>query len=885
MRLAPLCVARRPHAARLAPLLIILLAAGFAGTSHAADSTFELNAWSPCADVAIPPHAFETKPAGAAQPAEVLCQADLTTTGTTFLGFETSLTTEALARTVGLRFAAAGIANSRFLEISLQGGDGVQCSMAVALEAGRWQDFEIPMARLLSTAPSRERLLRPAASSAPPKLRFLVRNTFPGLNGFSLRGVALVRGEFDRTVVCSPETTVPLQRDSFLAVRVLSRDGAVASGWLNCCTSARNEVLLPERVRLDRGWARVPLFVRTPGPHTVSFYDPISGAHAVTTVYGRADGLVVRLEAEQFEKQQVIIAPGFLKPRATFEGGRLIPRSVLLAALDHRGHRVLSQIFSAAELSAGQARVLVPLPGLLEMRARVFAEDLGPTPSSLAAFPIAVGAMPDDAATSAAVALPDHVTTEVVGGYIVALQDAPATATLLGEDRMALWALARVPAEVRLPATLFGVNQPEIPAMDVVGLANTGRRLLGWQGRIGPIWVRLPYALDDIVANPNAYSWATVQELGKQVKNLGFRPVVDVPVPSPAAIAEGLARADTDTTFSRWVRWLDFYRRNVAQRIRIFTLSVRGEPGTTTSSAAACAPALLDSAFASAWRVLDVDSTPSLVAGFGAPFDPIALRQHLPAAVRNRASAVLMEPSIPRPDASPDANAVDLQIRLARHALRDCDLLKRPLWLGPVAWSSHPLWGTEATQANYLARLYTIAAAEGANRVFWGDLRDRATNPWEAAPPDFSGLLDGQMRPKPAAIACNLAVFMLTQTRPHEPESTGSLRVYLFDIELHSMRWPGRLYVAWTEGEPSTTTLSIPIGKAGWYAFDYLGASIAPLRVEPERRAPTAVADDDTTRIVTFPVSPEPLYIWDVTTIPRRTSHHHENEPENMEAH
>jgi hypothetical protein len=883
MRLAPLCVAQRPHAAHLAPLLIILLAAAFGGTIHAADAAFELNTCRPCADVAIPPHAFQTKPARASQPAEFACQADLATTGATFLGFETTLTTEVLAHAVGLRFAAAGMANSRFLEISLQGDDGVQCSMAVPLEAGRWQDFEIPMARLLSTAPARERFLRPAASNAPLKLRFLVRNLFPGANGFSLRGVALVRGEFDRTIVCSPETTVPLQRDSFLLVRVMSRDGALCSGWLNCYTSARNEVLLPEQVRLDHGWARVPLFVRTPGPHTVSLYDPISGAHAVTTVYGRADGLVVRLEAEQFEKQQVIIAPGFLKPRATFEGGRLIPRSVLLTALDHRGQRVLSQILNAAELSTGQARVLVPLPGLLEIRARVFAEDLGPTPSSLAAFPIAVGAMPGDAATSAAIALPDRVTTEAVGGYIVALQDAPATATLLGEDRMALWALARVPAEVRLPSTLFGVNQPEIPAMDMVALGNTGRRLLGWQGRIGPIWVRLPYALDEIVANPNAYSWATVQELAKQVKNLGFRPVVDVPVPPPAAIATGIARADADTTFSRWITWLDFYRRNVAQRIRIFALSVRAEAGTT-GSAGACAPALLDSAFASAWRVLDVDTTPSLVAGFGAPFDPIALRQHLPNAVRNRAAAVLMEPSIPRPDASPNANAVDLQIRLARHALRDCDLLKRPLWLGPVAWSSHPLWGTEATQANYLARLYTIAAAEGANRVFWGDLRDRATNPWEAAPPDFSGLLDTQMRPKPAAIACNLAVFMLTQTRPHEPESTGSLRVYPFDIELHSMRWPGRLYVAWTEGEPSTTTLSLPIGKAGWYAFDYLGAGIAPLRVEPERRAPTAAADDDTTRIVTFPVSPEPLYIWDVTTIPRRVPHRHENEPQNMEA-
>ncbi|MGC8741368.1 MAG: hypothetical protein ACP5QZ_00365 [Candidatus Sumerlaeaceae bacterium] len=857
------------------PLVFLLAALTF---QAAQARNVSLQQLVPLADIGIPASAFTSSapPRAHEAIARFSCRADLSSTGASFIGYEASVAARELVQSSELRFTAQAHARSKFLNIRVILPQGPAADYGVALTTDRPKTFQIRIDSLFAPSDFHALEQRP---NDPVRIQFFVRNVFPGLNGFVLEQVELVDAPPPLRLHCPAETTVPIQKDTSLLVRVEDTDGLPFSGKLACYTSARNDVLLPAQVSAVSGFARVPIFVRTPGPHPVSFYEPQSGAFTSVTLHAVPHGLVVRLGVEEFEKQQSIVAPTFIAPRIQLEGGRHIPKSILVSAYDHRGQPVISQIVSAAALLAAQEKLLIPVPGLLEMRVRAYAEPLHESRRVPALFPLHVGSRPQDGATTAAIALPDGVTTRLVGGYIMALEEPPTSATLLGEDRFALWAFAKVPREVRLPLTLFGIDQADVSRMDIVDLGKLGRKLFGWQARIGPIWARFPYDLQEIVANPNAYSWPRVQTLAKEAKDRGLRCVVDVPVPDEAAVSDALQHIDRATTFTHWLKWLSQYRRAVGEKLRIFALRL---PETQPDRPHSCySPELVHLAFESAYRALDntAESSPSLLAVFPPPFDPAEFKAHLPKAVRNWTEAQLVGLYTPLPQASPEENQVEAQIDLMRSLLRAHNLLRRPLWIGPVGWSSHPLWGSELTQANYLVRLYTIAASSKAVRVFWSDLHDRVENPWESPPTKFCGLLDSNLRPKPAAIACNLALFMLTSTKPLESHTTGTLTVHAFDIELHSMRWPGKLYVAWSNDEKSTATLRVPISPAGCYAFDYLGAQVDPVCVEPVAR--TDATDGETTKVMTFQVTHEPLYVWDVTTRPQRVAtHKHQHDHE-----
>ena len=807
------------------------------------------------------------------EPTLFSCYTDLATTGTAFLGCEMSLEMPGNFRPDTLLFEAKKAGTNSFLEVQALDVSGKWYRSGVQLPAKGWQSCELPLRKFIPVISDTVEGDPTQPLHLLTRLRFLMRDAAGTSRGFSIRKVTLDQRCPPVRLLCSSQTTVPIQRDGFFLVRVESKANASYPTRLICATSAPNELIVPESVPVQNGFAKIPLFIRSTGPHVLHVYEPDSGSETSATIYGRPAGLVVRLVAEEFEKQQSLIAPCYLKPRATFEGGTSIPQAVLISAYDTKGRCVLSQLVSSAALSAGQAQVLIPLPGLLEMRAKVYAEPLASQANVPSIFPLNVGSRPQDARTTVAISLPDHVTTAVVGGFIIAREDVPSTATLLGEDRFVLWAFAKVPSEVRLPTTLFGIEQREVSQMDIVKLGQLGKKLFAWQARIGPIWVRVPYFLQDMIASPEAYSWPRVQTLAKYLKDLALRVDVSLPVPSADDLVRSFASpGDKQTTLARWLRWMKYYRTAAQEKIRVFDIRT---PLTAVAPTSSYPPEVLWSAMRSARQALmREESTPSLVFAMQADYNPVEFEAHVQRALRDWTEAEIVAPYLPLPWESPDRNALEQQIASMRNVLRKHNLLRRPLWVGPVGWSSHPGASSEFLQANYLTRAYTIAASSGAIRLFWNVLRDRCDLPWEGTFYDHCGLLDSQFRPKPAAIACNLALFMLTQTKALDRVRQGSATVYSFAIELHSTRWPGKLYVAWTDDEAHAETVKLPISPAGAYAFDYLGAQVDPVTIEPLQSTGTSVDDKNTTRVYSYRVTHEPLYVWDVTTIPPSPTRH-----------
>ncbi len=804
------------------------------------------------------------------------CDGQLTGTVESTLGI--SLRADSPKDADTLEFDAKARGNTLFLAIHARDRAHREYRAVIPI-ASTWRHFTVPFYRI---EPFGDK-----SSTAPVRLRdvhsvtFAVNGAIPGENGFSVDNIRFSSRVGEAELHADSVSTLSVQRDSVLVLQLKSglpqfeaKDLAV---W--CEPSDRNELLVPERVSFTKdGKAFVPVFLRNVGPYVLRFFEPYSGAETSTTIYGRVEGLRARGFIEEFEKQQSILAPSEVRPRVQLEGdATTLPLSAQVLVLDHRHRPILSQILSVAELSAGSRPLLIPMPGLFEVRMRFYAEPLATNRKRIEGLPRHIGFQHEIAETSVPLSLPEGVTTQVVGGYLLALEESPTTATLLAEDRFALWAFAKAPTEVRLPLTLFGVTIPGLFELPLVELDRELPKLLGWYARIGAVWVSFPVSGARASRDINVDCWPCVETIARMAKSKGLRPVISVGAP-PSAVEW----ADVSTTApgEKWLQWLTRCAWATRDRVRIF--EIRDTVESSTSGPQRITSDAYNALLRHAWRALFVrETTPTLLGGSSGELDLEHLSQVLGRGVRDWTDATCVALPPPAPWLSPAENHFERLLALVRNVARSHGLLKRPLFATRVGWPTGIDGVTEKEQANYLVRAYTMLAAEKWIRLFWADLRDWSLTPWVGGPEHHLGLLSADLRPKPAAVAYNLTLYMLTQTVPRGVTRQGKAHVYSFDIQVHSAKWPGVLHVAWTERLGEEAEVEVPATAGlGIYAFDYLGAEVLPAAVTPERSVTHGeelrLSSDEkaTTQVYRFRVTHEPVFIWDVGGPPSQSGDH-----------
>ena len=297
-----------------------------------------------------------------------------------------------------------------------------------------------------------------------------------------------------------------------------------------------------------------------------------------------------------------------------------------------------------------------------------------------------------------------------------------------------------------------------------------------------------------------------------------------------------------------------------------------------------------------------------LVAGSTAGWDSAFLEAVARDGGRDWFQVIAFHPWPAAPDKSPDANGLPARFDDMRALMRREGLLDKAAWVTALGWSTEPGGVTEDDQASYLARAYAMAIGGRMQRVYWSDMVDGGGRvPWRGGGGGHRGLMDSDMRPKPALTAYNLAAFMLAKVKPvpGTPTRQGPATVYSFDVMRQSYKYEGgRVHVAWTDDGPTTVTLDA-IGGGPMSAVDALGAEFDPVQTAgpppprdgyemltyrlgsrvrgvrdareaaakagknapaPTLEPPPGTAPDDEVCTRTFAVSVgrRPVYIWDV---------------------
>jgi hypothetical protein len=154
--------------------------------------------------------------------------------------------------------------------------------------------------------------------------------------------------------------------------------------------------------------------------------------------------------------------------------------------------------------------------------------------------------------------------------------------------------------------------------------------------------------------------------------------------------------------------------------------------------------------------------------------------------------------------------------------------LHRPIWISEIGWAAGDgceLCMDEQDQANYLIRFYTLAAAGGAQRIFWYDLRDDGRDP--GSPEGHFGLMRGDLSGKLSFAAYSFLSRVLTHARFLSAVATGEDGIYA----LRFVRGKAPLLVLWNTGS-FPIHLSIPWPAHEAVALTLDGRVSGPVDVE-----------------------------------------------------
>ncbi|MCX7719212.1 MAG: glycosyl hydrolase [Candidatus Sumerlaeaceae bacterium] len=685
-------------------------------------------------------------------------------------------------------------------------------------------------------------------------------NRFPGENGFEVDNIALTDEVPAFVLQATEPPLVPVQRPLTLTVEARATTGGASVAadtdlWI--AVRDRNDIEAPRVVAMRSGRAQFDVFPRRVGRLDVFVFDPITRQQVVVPVVARQGGLRVdfRFEGEE-ASQQVVYAHRPMRPLLRLEGETSIPLSAHIEVTDHRGRRVAALNSSVADLTGRLTTVTIPCAGLMQVGIKLLAEPVSALPRAERNAPEYLTADPVAAERAAAtVAVPDGVTTDIVVGSLVRLENLPSTATVLGEDRFTVWALADSPRENVLYSSPFGICSAALFHLSPTEMDDVGLKRLRWHRLLGSRWGRNDFWWHEIETSPTVYNWAKADKVHQMYRTAGIKPVAVLAY--EAAWSPGVSPA-TDEQRGLWRDWVAALTSRY--RVGIPVHEVWNEPNHGFWKPAADVKAYRELVRVTYEGVKSVMPEPRIMAGALAGYDPVFMDGVLSDGYANYVEAVSFHPYPLRHSEGPEENNLPEACRGMRDLMRKYDMIAagKELWITEIGWATRPGGATEEQQAAWLVQTYAIALQERLTKVFWFNLYDWKLLPWEGEWDSHLGLVDSTYRPKPSAVAYNLTQYMLAQTEPLGVSRQGKAVIHSFAIRKHSLKWPGKMHVAWTPRQGDTETIDLTMEAGGVFAADYLGAE-----QKGELVGSVSSADGPTTRTFRFAVTHEPLFIWD----------------------
>lgn len=652
---------------------------------------------------------------------------------------------------------------------------------------------------------------------------------------------------------------LPVNAETTISLRYDKGTEESTSGVLWLVPTDISSVLVPETVQYNGDKVSVPAFFRTANP-TLLVHD--AERDETTTISLAASPQEGRfswrpsLSISPAENYPIVLANQEVTPTLTLAGGTgQMPPSAHISAMDHRGRLVMSRFFSTFDLLGGLGKLKFPAIGQYTVSLKLLDDHITSLPQAAQREPIVLPfgtwverAHPQDVKAA------DYVTTDVVVGNLVAFEHIPTTATVLSEDKIVVPVFAVHSRESRLNRWPYMISDLGIYSMPVSEQQSKGADLLRWQRALGATFGLIHVNWGHLQTSPGGYRWHKLTDLLPLYRRNQVRPVLALV--GRSAWSDSLPYETTETLTA----WQDFsFELSEKFRQLIWGLQVWRYPQTESADDVTSYSNLVSATY-TGFSTRDgkaIQAAPILAGATHWP-DSDFVQALLKSEAREAIGGISFD-QYPSRDykGSPGDNGFEEAFDELKTALKDSGKADLPVWLMNTGWVNGTDGVTQDLQANYLVRTHTLALAQGFHKVGWDGLADKSAVPWAADQTQRMGLLTADLRPKLAGIAYNNMTYLMSGLTPKGETRQGKARVFSFNIGLQSNKWPGLLYVAWTESPQETQEILLPMTQGGGvYALDYLGAEVPTEKVEPDPKSPIA----GTYRI---PVGFEPVFIWD----------------------
>lgn len=637
--------------------------------------------------------------------------------------------------------------------------------------------------------------------------------------------------------------------------------------WLYPADSSR--VLLPETLEVKEATTSVPLFIRKAGP--VRFVVVDGADKSTSTIHIRSyvlsDDDDVKPWTGQLELKGEDDLPVTYANQPTTailnlsRGIGPMPPTTHITLKDHRDRTVVARFYKTFELAAGSETVEVPTSGEYELTLRLISDPYTSMPRARyrAPIPISFG---ETVANFEVEKESDGVTTQAVAGVRVALEELPSTATVVSMDKMRVVGLGRHSHEMqrnRWPYVIAGSNLIDMTREE---RKTRGVQLLQWQRRLGSSYAPVHVDWADVQSSPGNFKWTKLNDTLPLYRRYMVRPLVTLAGHAPW---NDQLPTETTETLTAWSKWVQEFGKKYMDVT--WSVSPWDTPEKTWNTPSDYIDLIMATADGLQYRDGKRIPSCSLVTGalekFSGPFFDAILTDK----TVDRLSAVAFDMYPQFKDKSPESNRLHDLFIFTEGILRRNHAEKLEAWITGTGWPSGPGGVTRELQANYLVRLHVSALAKGMDKIYWDRLYDEvdgATLHTDGESGEQMGLLQPDMMPNLSGVAYNTMTYLLSGVTTPTLTRQGSATITSFNLPLQNNKWPGTIYVAWTDSPQNVQTIQLDMThRGGVYALDYLGAEVPAEKIAGDPVDPIAGT-------YSLQVGYEPVYIWDAGKSPER---------------